>query len=100
MLQLKIQHYKYASIWQSSKMEPAVQRQVIPWTVGYSALRNCRYPPLCNVCPLHNISQRLLRDLHHAQKIVQMIEVPLKMHVCVCSKDLAQGSGKALMMVS
>lgn len=99
-LQLKIQHYKYASIWQSSKLEPAVQRQVIPWTVGYCALRNHRYLPLGNLCPLSNGSQRLLRDLHPAQKIVEMAEVPPEMHVRVCSRDLAQESGKAFMMVS
>lgn len=42
----------------------------------------------------------LLRDLHHAQKIVEIIEVPPKMHTCVCSEDEAQDSGKAFMMVS
>lgn len=44
--------------------------------------------------------QRLLRDLHHAQKIVQIIVVPPKMHICVCSEAEAQDSGKAFMMVS
>lgn len=56
--------------------------------------------PLGKVCPLCNCSWRLLRDLHHAQKIVEIIEVPPKMHMCVCSMDEAQDSGKAFMMVS
>lgn len=73
MVTIKIQHYKYEIIWQSSKLEPAVQRQVIAWTVGYCTLRNHCYLPLGNVCPLHNDSCRLLRDLHNTQRIAEMI---------------------------
>lgn len=41
-----------------------------------------------------------MRDLHHAQKIVEIVEVPPRMHMFVHSEDEAQDSGKAFMMVS
>jgi len=98
-LKLKIQHYKYSGIQQSSKLEPAVQRQVIPSDSGILCSKK---PPL--LASWHCMSalqhQPQTSQRSHAQKIGEMIEVPPKMHLCVCSEDLAQESGKAFMMVS
>lgn len=88
---------------ESSKLEPVVQKQVIPWMVGHSFLRNQHYlPPDSAHAQLQCVTAAgdFLETFSMHKKLLEMIEVPPKMTVCVCGKDLSQESGNAFMMVS